>query len=284
MRKPIVLEYHRRPSALRYMVTALLPSPPFRAEDGLIDITARWRGLRPSERELAALGALWGERPGDVLPLLYLQVVGFRLQMALLTQPAFPLPIWRVLQIRNRIHQHRSVACDATLDLELRIAGHRVLEKGLEVELALAAREGAALVWESVTTFYARGRYGAAGAPVPEVAAPPSDGERVASWWTAVDGRLAFGRLSGDYNGIHLFDVWARRFGFPHAFLHPQRVLGQCLARLDGAPRSLEAWLKGPVPYGVRVDLRAAAEPAGSRFALFVEGDERPAIVGRLGG
>jgi hypothetical protein len=46
-------------------------------------------------------------------------------------------------------------------------------------------------------------------------------------------------------------------------------------------PLRLDTWLKGPVYYGAKVALRASADR--SEFALFVEGDERPAILGRLG-
>jgi hypothetical protein len=63
-------------------------------------------------------------------------------------------------------------------------------------------------------------------------------------------------------------------------------VLGACLARLPAlagkAPAELEAWIKGPVPYGARVHLRASDEDAGCRFALWTETDPRPAIVGRV--
>jgi hypothetical protein len=45
-------------------------------------------------------------------------------------------------------------------------------------------------------------------------------------------------------------------------------------------PIRLDAWLKGPVYYGAKVALRARGDR--SEFALFAEGDERPAILGRL--
>jgi hypothetical protein len=44
----------------------------------------------------------------------------------------------------------------------------------------------------------------------------------------------------------------------------------------------LETWIKGPVFYGARVSLRSEPRPAEQLFALHVEGDARPAIVGRI--
>lgn len=98
-------------------------------------------------------------------------------------------------------------------------------------------------------------------------------------------GDWRFGSLTGDYNGIHCWDWYARRLGFRRALYHPPRVLGLCLARLAaqdaGAPQRLDAWLKGPVPHGATVRLHARPDPGATIFALHVE-RERPCIVGRL--
>ncbi len=96
----------------------------------------------------------------------------------------------------------------------------------------------------------------------------------------------SFVGLSGDYNGVHMFGWYARKLGFPRAFFHPPRVLGQCLARLPQAgfdhPVRLDAWIKGPVFDGAPVKLRHEAGADDTRFALHVNEDERPAIVGHL--
>jgi acyl dehydratase len=280
-----VLDFRRRPSALRYMALAFWPSSGVRAGEPFPDLVARWHGVRATAPQLADFAALCGPESGEALPFLFPHALGFRLHMALLTHPAFPVPIWRVLQIRNRITEHRRVARDAALDLELRVAGHRVLERGLEVDLHGCAREAGEIVWESVNTFYVRGRFGPAGAASPFAAAPAVDASAPERWTIDRGGALRFGALTGDYNGIHLADRYARLFGFPRAFLHPQRVLGRCLARLSmpcGAPLRLDTWLKGPVPYGAEVTLRASSREDEIVFALSVEKDERPAIVGRL--
>ena len=99
-------------------------------------------------------------------------------------------------------------------------------------------------------------------------------------------GHWTFGRFTGDYNGIHLWDWYARRFGFRRGLYHPPRVLGECLARLpriedqDG-PVRLDVWLKGPVSHGAQVRLHAATSEHEASFALYAD-DARPSIVGRL--
>jgi acyl dehydratase len=93
-----------------------------------------------------------------------------------------------------------------------------------------------------------------------------------------------YGRLSGDLNPLHMSNWYARRFGYARAFAHPQRAIGQCLAHLGvahHAPLQLETWIKGPVFYDSRLSLRSEPQPAVHLFALHVDGDTRPAIVGR---
>ena len=248
-------------------------------------LAATWRGHRVGGTSLDDFLALTGLEGHPGWPLLYPHVVGFRLQMAVLTDRAFPLPIWNSLQIRNHLVLHQPFERGATLDFETRVAAQRLVEKGVEIDLRTTAHTAGELLWESTNTFYYRGRYGVAGEASPLAAAPRVDGGQIARWMTPAHGRLRFGRLTGDYNGIHLSNWYARRFGFRGAFLHPQRVLGQCLAclsqRASAMPLQLDTWLKGPVYYGADITLRAEESPDATTFALQVDGDERSAIIGR---
>ena len=283
MHQDIRLDYRARPSALAFMARAVRPSPGLKR--GVPAISARWRH-RPDAAELARFHALSGLPEGETLPLLYPHTIGFPLHMAILTQPAFPLPIWRMLQIRNRIVQHAPLPRDAALDIAVKIAGHRIVEKGAEFDMHATVRVGEALAWESLNTFYARGRFGAptTGAELP--GAPKVSPGDTASWHMPAGGGWHYGGLSGDYNPLHLWSGYARKHGFARAFFHPQRVLGQCLAKLPqpapALPLRLDAWLKGPVFYGAEVTMGIAQETDGTVFALNVEGDQRPAIIGRL--
>ena len=285
MHQDIRLDYRARPSALAFMARAVRPSPGLKR--GVPAISARWRH-RPDAAELARFHALSGLPESETLPLLYPHTIGFPLHMAILTQPAFPLPIWRMLQIRNRIVQHAPLPRDAALDIAVKIAGHRIVEKGAEFDMHATVRVGEALAWESLNTFYARGRFGAptTGAELP--GAPKVSPGDTASWHMPAGGGWHYGGLSGDYNPLHLWSGYARKHGFARAFFHPQRVLGQCLAKLprpaSALPLRLDAWLKGPVFYGEPVSMHREAVPGGTAFALHVNEDRRPAIVGRLYG
>jgi hypothetical protein len=287
MPKSLQTTYLNRPSTIVYMARALVPSPGLGKTHGFPSIRLVWKNARVSRKELSGFIRLTGLQSDDDLPLLFPHVFGFRLQMALLTQRAFPLPIWNALQIRNHILQHRPIRADENLELETRIAGQRVLEKGAEVDLYTTVRCAGQLAWESLTTFYYRGRFGEPGTTSALARAPDISGKEVARWRATGGSGWRFGGLTGDFNGIHWSNAYARAFGFRRAFHHPQRVLGQCLAHLPAtasAPESaqrLDAWLKGPVYYDSEVALRTTGGPNGIDFALFPDAEDRPAIIAR---
>jgi acyl dehydratase len=285
MAAEVALEFRRRPSVLAYMLRGFYPSPGMRTASGRPLIHAHWKGHRIDRTRLAELCTLTGLSAAEGIPMLYAHVISFPLQMAVLTHPRFPLPIWNVLQIRNHLLQHRPVADDDVLDLETRIVEVRVLEKGVEFDLHTGVTAEEELVWESVNTFYYRGRHGAAGAASPRARAPRLGGDVVARWRAPADSGWRFASVTGDYNGIHYWPWYARRLGFRRAFLHPQLVLGQSMARLPvpqgGRRQRLDAWLKGPVYHDADVHLLAEVSTDATDFGLVAEGEARPAILGR---
>lgn len=282
MPEPIRLEYRAKPSLPGFLAQVWRPSRGFGADGKLPDIAARWSGQRSSPRQLGEYFALSGLPAGEHLSILYPHTLSFPLLMAVLSHPAFPLPIWNILQVRNRLRLHQAIAADAVLDITVRTGARRVLEKGVEMDLRVNADSAGRTVFDAVNTFYARGRYGAAEASA--LPSPAVTATAVTEWTMPAHGRWRYGRLSGDINPLHLSSAYARRAGYAQAFAHPQRAVGQCLGHLDAlrqAPMQLETWIKGPVFYGARVSLRSDARAAERVFALHVEGDPRPAVVGR---
>lgn len=276
-------EYHRLPSAKRFMARALLPK---RRPLVLPALELRLAPGPVPAGDFAEYLALTGLADGALLPITWPQVWGFRLQMDLLTDRRFPLPIWSALQVRNRLEQKAPLPREASYGLSVTASALRRLDKGVEIDLATTVRDaGAATVWESLTTFYWRGRKSAqVDAPAPSALSPEIEGQALAQWPSGAGAGWRFGALTGDYNGIHWNDRYARAFGFQRAFHHPPRVAGQCLAHLGvrrEAPQTLELWIKGPVFYRSELDLIAADQAGEKVFGLFVDRDSRPAMVGR---
>ena len=284
------------PSAKTYMLNAFRPSPGWNSERGCPDLRLSWHGYRVEPAAVDLLRATAEIGAGDSssrLGILYPQVTGFRLIMAMLTHPAWPLPIWNALQVRNRLRLHAPLATGVDFELEAHPSGWRVLPRSLEIDIHMTLAQAGVRRWEGIVTFYYRGRFGAeteGGVAIGAGSSPPAvtgEAPEATSWNVGRDHRWRFAKLTGDYNGLHQWDWYARRMGFPAAFLHPQRVLGQCLARLPDpgpAPLELDVWIRGPVFFGRDVTMRHHFVPeSGARaFGLWLEGESRPALLGTL--
>jgi len=279
------LERHKKaPSAFAFMARAFLPSPGLAKGGAVPHIVQRWEGLRIETDHLAAFRRASGLFEENGVSILYPHVLGFRLQMALLTHRAYPLPIWTALQIRNRLVRHRRFRSGERLDMETRIGAHRRVDKGIEIDLHSRLMRESECCWESEVTYFHRGRFGSStshsSVETPNLAQAPV----VDRFSMPQGGGWHFGTLTGDYNGIHWAKWYARRLGFRAAFPHPQRVAGMCLARLRGPEseaQTLQLWIKGPLFYGTRVVLNADTIHQGVQFGLSLDGDHRFALSGQ---
>lgn len=284
MSERLIESYRAPPSALRFMARALRRSRGLALGGVVPPLAMQWTGLRIEPAQLAGFCRATGLRADAGMPVLFPQVIGFRLQMALLTHPAYPLPIWTALQVRNRLVRHVHVDVGERLDLRTQVGGQRIVDKGIEVDLVSRLARGAACCWEGRTTFFYRGRFGEPQAATPQAAAPGvAEAPTIDRFRMPAGGGWAFGRLTGDYNGIHCWNWYARRMGFPRAFSHPQRVAAMCQARLAGPDteaQTLDLWIKGPVFYGADVGLNAVQGEEGLCFGVSLAGDARSALLG----
>lgn len=280
----IVESYREAPSAPKFMARAFRRSRGLAAGLTLPRIEVEWTGWRLDPAQLDAFGLSTGLCANDGMPVLFPHVVGFRLQMALLTHPAYPLPVWTVLQVRNRLVRHIHVDPGDKLDMRTLVGEQRIVEKGIEVDLISRVMRGPTCCWEGRTTFFHRGRFGEPDPSRQPVAMPDLlRAPTVAKFSMPAGGGWDFGKLTGDYNGIHCWNWYARRLGFPRAFSHSQRLAAMCQARLAGPDteaQTLDLWIKGPVFYGCGVVLNAASGHDGIGFGLSLQGDARSALVG----
>lgn len=277
------LLFNQSPSVVAYMLRALYPSPGFAHVVEVPALTIRQRDFVFQERACRELSRLCGLEPTRQLPLFFPQVLGFRLVMRAVTDPQFPAPIWNALQVRNHLVQLAPLEVGSQVDLELKTVANRHLEKGVEVDFLMTARHEGAPLWTSQTTFYYRGqsRDGKGDPKRP----PALRREECRPLSLPRGGQFSYGHLSGDYNGIHLSDFYARLLGFRSAFLHPHRALGALWSLLPKAhqnsPQELEVWFRGPVPYGSSAEMVYDRDDSQVNFGLFVE-DDRPCLVGSL--
>lgn len=279
MTTPLLLKFSGPPHMGLYMMRAIIPkkklatlheAPPIRA------ICEKW---------VPAQIAPW-QFDKNVHPI-HLHASTVRLNMTILTHEKFPVPIWNVLQIRNKIIVHKNCCPTEELSVEAEWVGSRVLAKGVEFDIKVLVSNKNGPVIESLNTFYNRGNKGWRLSPdYSPVASPLAPENVVATWALAQKGAGKYCRTTGDYNGVHYMRPYARALGFHSPFSHPHRALAQIVDRILNADVSskfeISAWFKGPVYYDKDLRLSVDKNDGDVIFALRVQDDARPAIIGNL--
>lgn len=171
----------------------------------------------------------------DTLPATYPHMLAFPLQLALMSDRAFPLALPGLVHVRNRIDVLRSIGSAEPLDLLVwaeTFARHR---SGATVDLCATASADGTEVWRSRSTYLARGATAPEGAPDAEIDVSVGDLERVsATWRIPADAGRRYAKVSGDVNPIHLSGLTAKAFGFKRAIAHGMWVKARVLGALAG--------------------------------------------------
>jgi acyl dehydratase len=186
---------------------------------------------------LAAYNEVCGFRLSDELPATYPHILAFPLQVALMTERAFPFPLLGMVHVANRITQYRPVRLGEPFSLKVRVENLRQHEKGQQFDVISevirnrsAPEEGP--VWTDVSTYLRRGGNGGGdkGGKREQLAAPSP----TAIWNVPGDIGRRYAEVSGDRNPIHLHPLTARMFGFPSAIAHGMWTKAHCLAAFEG--------------------------------------------------
>jgi acyl dehydratase len=262
---------HEPPSLPRLFATAAATA---KGRGGsLPDLAVRREGVAVDRDKLVAYQHLCGFPAGDVLPHTYPHVLGFPLQVALMADRAFPLPLPGLVHLENTTTVHRRLTADDRLDLTVRAEDLRAHPKGRLVDLVTEVDVEGERVWQGRSTYLRRGA-GSADAPRPD--SPPDLPELPATGVVRVpegQGR-AYAAVAGDVNPIHLHAVSARAMGFPRAIAHGMWTGARALSVLGpstAGPSTSHLWFGKPVllPSTVElvVDDRRAPALVGLRSA-----------------
>ncbi|MPQ97860.1 hypothetical protein GB931_07965 [Modestobacter sp. I12A-02628] len=209
---------------------------------------------------------------GDTLPVTYPHVLAFPLQVALMSDRAFPLALPGLVHVRNRVEQLRPVGTAEPLDLEVWADTFATHRSGATVDLVASVRAGGAEVWRSRSTYLARGATAPQDAPTAEVDVhvPPLD-TAAAQWRVPDDAGRRYAAVSGDVNPIHLSGLTAKAFGFKRAIAHGMWVKARALAALSGRlpdAVAVDVGFKKPLFLPSTVTLSTASHGAGWDLAV----------------
>jgi hypothetical protein len=288
MKQAINLIFHHKPSAIytlwqafrsrksRYSPTEKVPM-----------IRVSRAGMSINERHLRAFYEICHVEPLPFLHLLYPLTLCYPYMMRILCRHELPFSLFKVLNTRTIITMFRAIGPDEVFDIDCYNAPVRLVSKSLEMNIVSELRAGGAKVWQGITTYFLRGRFGQGEkSHAPPRLAPIADARVIKEWYLPAKDRFRFARVSGDTNGIHYGTFYARMQGFKRDFAQPIRIVAECVSSLPGVDTGrelhLDFFLKGPVYYESQLVLKNKKMGKNHRFDLYCQGNAKPCISGEL--
>lgn len=252
----------------------------FGRSGGSLPSTMYQRAPLAIDREhLSQYAKVCGFRLTDQLPVTYPHVMGFPLQVKLMTDKDFPFPLVGTVHIANRITQHRPLHVTDTLELHVHVENLRDHVKGKQFDVITEARTGTETAWRGTSTYLRRS--GGTGKPGGDYAPPKPHAE----WHVPADIGRRYGEVSGDRNPIHLHAMTARLFGFRRAIAHGMWTKARSLAALEGrlpTTYTVDVSFKLPVTLPSKVAFAAVQDGDAWAFDLFGATSGKPHLTGTV--
>lgn len=180
---------------------------------------------------IAQYAAVCGFASAHGVPMTYPHLLGFPLQLMLMTESAFPYPVIGLVHLCNTIRQHERLRAGERVRVEVRPRRlfHHARGQAFAIETAII--RGSAVVWESLSTYLRVGVSSPQGAPL--IALPNAqDLSPVCHWDVPADTGRRYAGVSGDWNPIHVSNIGAKLFGFAHPIAHGMWTKARALAAL----------------------------------------------------
>ncbi|WP_158847312.1 MaoC/PaaZ C-terminal domain-containing protein [Saccharothrix deserti] len=236
---------------------------------------------------LARYNKVCGFGVRDELPITYPHVLGFGLQIRLMTARGFPFPLPGLVHVANRITQHRPLLVSEPLSLHVALANLRPHERGRQFDVVTTVCVEGEEAWVDVSTYLRRGGGASAGRSEGQSEGQSARAEPpvpTAVWRLPGDLGRRYADVSGDRNPIHLHSLAAKAFGFPRAIAHGMWSKARCVAAFEGRlpdAYEVDVRFKAPIPLPGEVDFSTSTTGDGRRFALW---SHRPHLEGVISG
>lgn len=263
------------------------------AKGSLPDTTLEVDGVEQDLARYARYARVCDLRLRDQVSPTWLHVQTFPLQIALMTDRAFPFAVAGMVHVQNRMTQRRPVLVTDRLDLAVRAERLAPHKSGATVDLVGVARVDGETAWEGRSRYLVRGvRLDDAHAPDGSDAAadidPPAKDDLpapTALWRVPADIGRRYGVISGDVNPIHLNPLTAKAFGFPRTIAHGMwthaRALGAVERDLPDAYR-VDAAFTAPVLVPTTVAFGSAVDGEDRVLGLASRRSGKPQFLARV--
>jgi len=283
------LRFVSAPALLPAYLKILLSRKPRLASGTIPRIEAALSDFRIDRRKLARYEQVCGEPSSAQVPIAFPHVLATPLHLAMLASDAFPLNLFGVVHVRNRIVQRRPLRLDDSGEIRACIEPDNVTLRGQELRLQTDVRVGGETIWSETSTLLCRMAQQArpSGPPARDFTQPPQENVRTETFRIPAATGRRYARVSGDFNPIHMADVLARMFGFKRAIAHGMWTLARCAASIGSgafaAPCTMDAAFKLPISFPADVALESWSAQGDTGFALRdANGARRAHLLGRI--
>ncbi|HEU5144885.1 MAG TPA: MaoC family dehydratase [Dermatophilaceae bacterium] len=219
------------------------------------------------------------------VPLTYPHLLVFPLQVSVMTDRAFPIPLMGSVHVQNVIRSTRAIAADEVLDTVVWAENLRPHRRGRQVDLVSEVSSGGEVVWREVSTYFARGTEHP---DAPRSGAPDLvelEAVSTGPTWRLPEGiGRAYAAVSGDWNPIHLHTLTAKPLGSPGVIAHGMytyaRVLAALGPKLPADDVTSHVWFRKPL--GLPATVRVRSVLSAHRTLSLVEsarGDRQHAVI-----
>jgi acyl dehydratase len=232
---PTRISFGSLPSMVPAYARVLLSKKPYVAPPGTViqPVELEARRVVLSAAHLRRYREVCSVTDDGGLPPAYLHLVAMPMHMQLFICRNFPVKVLGLIHLRNTIRVLHPVDLRAPLRLTVHFDTLRLTDFGQEYDFATRYEQNGVVVWEEVSTMFARGNT----APKEGVKRPgieranlPESGVSTETLDVKDNTGWNYARVSGDFNPIHLTARTAQMFGFKQVVAHGMWSLGRCLA------------------------------------------------------
>jgi acyl dehydratase len=224
-----------QPWMLPAFIRVLLSKKPYIAAAGTIirPIELEARQVKLSATHLQHYRDVCGVPQSAGIPPAYLHAVAMPMHMQLFVAQDFPVKVLGLIHLRNTIRVLRSIDVRSPLRLSVHFDTQRLTEAGQEYDFTTRYERDGEIVWEEVSTMFARGNAPpkSEGGKRPSIdrSLHPQQGTETQTLDIRQNTGWRYARVSGDFNPIHLTARTAAMFGFKQPVAHGMWSLGRCL-------------------------------------------------------
>lgn len=231
---------------------------------------------------VASYARVCGFPDKDVAPLPYPHLLGFGLQLAIMSDSAFPAPAIGTVHLENAITQHRPLSIGESVGVLVRVGLPVPHPKGTVYEFVTeVSTPDGELVWEETSAYLRRGR-GESDASFGTVF--PEASPNGVRWRLGADLGRRYAAVAGDRNPIHLYPLTAKALGFKRQIAHGMWTMARSVAALENRlpdAVTVEVGFKKPVFLPGTVAFGSSPVDRGYAFSLSDPRSGAPHLAGR---